>query len=478
MLTFGFVLFATVLPDDFKKYFERFGKVLSAEVMFNRETQKSRGFGFIVFDNEEAVERVLRQPTHIIDGKMVRLFRSSLLQLYGFSPRVALLVSQVEVKRAIPRSKIPSGYRTSPSAGSDMRKNSHASLRSASPTESFHSLTHTASFGDLKDETLSASVGPIESRPAVSARAPHEASYAAALCNGGRPTRSQSEPAVTGGVIGPPEAIRRGTTETHSFVSPSRTATLYDVSTQGFSVGDSLAPDSDRFGAPGLSYPIPDSGGWAETPTAFPTSSPGTWMPSSVHASPSSTASRSLFSNGLGAEFSPPPRPAHTGQRMHSMSSDGYALTAGTDWGFSHALGSPHAVSPGSHLHGQSAFLPGGRAHSLSDPVIMPSSSPWTQLAAAAAHDPLPPLSLPPPEQPAASAQPQQHHQQRQQQDSVFFGDHMQQRSELPSSSGSAGHPGLFPAIGSPVFSGGFGESSGGYTSQTLSSAALSFSHL
>ena len=63
---------AALLPDDFKKYFERFGKVLSAEVMFNRETQKSRGFGFIVFDSEEAVERVLRQPTHIIDGKMVR----------------------------------------------------------------------------------------------------------------------------------------------------------------------------------------------------------------------------------------------------------------------------------------------------------------------------------------------------------------------------------------------------------------------
>lgn len=62
------------ITDDFQKYFERFGNVISAEVMFNRETQKSRGFGFIVFDTEEAVDRVLHQPSHIIDGKMVKHF--------------------------------------------------------------------------------------------------------------------------------------------------------------------------------------------------------------------------------------------------------------------------------------------------------------------------------------------------------------------------------------------------------------------
>jgi len=37
---------------EFKQYFEKFGKVISAEVMFNRETHKSRGFGFIVFEQE------------------------------------------------------------------------------------------------------------------------------------------------------------------------------------------------------------------------------------------------------------------------------------------------------------------------------------------------------------------------------------------------------------------------------------------
>ena len=52
--------------------------------MFNRETHKSRGFGFVVFEDEAPVDRVLQLPQHAIDGKMV------------------------EVKRAIPRNQVAS----------------------------------------------------------------------------------------------------------------------------------------------------------------------------------------------------------------------------------------------------------------------------------------------------------------------------------------------------------------------------------
>ena len=44
---------------EFKQYFEKFGKVISAEVMFNRETHKSRGFGFIVFEQENGAGYLL-----------------------------------------------------------------------------------------------------------------------------------------------------------------------------------------------------------------------------------------------------------------------------------------------------------------------------------------------------------------------------------------------------------------------------------
>lgn len=53
-------------------YFEKYGKVISAEVMFNRETHKSRGFGFIVFEVENSAVKVCNVKEHSIDGKVVR----------------------------------------------------------------------------------------------------------------------------------------------------------------------------------------------------------------------------------------------------------------------------------------------------------------------------------------------------------------------------------------------------------------------
>lgn len=42
----------SVTEQDFRKYFEEFGKITDAVVMFDRETQRSRGFGFVTFDEE------------------------------------------------------------------------------------------------------------------------------------------------------------------------------------------------------------------------------------------------------------------------------------------------------------------------------------------------------------------------------------------------------------------------------------------
>mmetsp|Transcript_16493 Transcript_16493/g.23285 ORF Transcript_16493/g.23285 Transcript_16493/m.23285 type:complete len:532 (-) Transcript_16493:289-1884(-) len=60
----------------FRNYFEQFGKVMAAEVMFNRETHKSRGFGFVVFESVESAQAVLRHPHHSINGKLVEVKRA------------------------------------------------------------------------------------------------------------------------------------------------------------------------------------------------------------------------------------------------------------------------------------------------------------------------------------------------------------------------------------------------------------------
>ncbi|RLO06216.1 hypothetical protein DYB28_003913, partial [Aphanomyces astaci] len=63
----------TLSETEFKKYFSQYGKVVSAEVMFNRETNKSRGFGFVIFETEHSVDLVLQDGGHVLDGKSVRL---------------------------------------------------------------------------------------------------------------------------------------------------------------------------------------------------------------------------------------------------------------------------------------------------------------------------------------------------------------------------------------------------------------------
>ena len=60
---------------EFKSYFQRYGKIVQSEVMFNRETHKSRGFGFVVFELEKSAEAVCAPSVgdHHIDGKLVSL---------------------------------------------------------------------------------------------------------------------------------------------------------------------------------------------------------------------------------------------------------------------------------------------------------------------------------------------------------------------------------------------------------------------
>jgi RNA recognition motif-containing protein len=66
-----------------RKYFEQYGKIVSSEVMYNRETNKSRGFGFVIFAESEDVDTALENRMHMIDNK------------------------QAEVKRATPRTASP-----------------------------------------------------------------------------------------------------------------------------------------------------------------------------------------------------------------------------------------------------------------------------------------------------------------------------------------------------------------------------------
>jgi len=57
---------------DFRKYFESFGKVLETQIMTDRESGRSRGFGFVTFEEEGVAAEVLIL-SHTIQGKPVEV---------------------------------------------------------------------------------------------------------------------------------------------------------------------------------------------------------------------------------------------------------------------------------------------------------------------------------------------------------------------------------------------------------------------
>lgn len=67
-------LFVAGLPYDvddaeLEEIFEKFGKVLSAKVTMDRETGKSRGFGFVKMENAEDAQQAIELLNDISLGK-------------------------------------------------------------------------------------------------------------------------------------------------------------------------------------------------------------------------------------------------------------------------------------------------------------------------------------------------------------------------------------------------------------------------
>ncbi|KAL4939648.1 hypothetical protein BDV06DRAFT_198426 [Aspergillus oleicola] len=58
--------------QDFKQFFMQFGRVIDATLMIDKDTGRPRGFGFVTFDSEAAVEAALSRPLDIL-GKPIEV---------------------------------------------------------------------------------------------------------------------------------------------------------------------------------------------------------------------------------------------------------------------------------------------------------------------------------------------------------------------------------------------------------------------
>lgn len=61
--------------EDFTNFFKQFGRVVDATLMMDKETGRPRGFGFVTFDGDAAVDATLRGPLQIL-GKQIEVKRA------------------------------------------------------------------------------------------------------------------------------------------------------------------------------------------------------------------------------------------------------------------------------------------------------------------------------------------------------------------------------------------------------------------
>lgn len=63
------------ISDELKNFFSKYGKVMEHQIIRDHETNRSRGFGFVIFDNEEVVDEMLSKGNMIdMAGTQVSLF--------------------------------------------------------------------------------------------------------------------------------------------------------------------------------------------------------------------------------------------------------------------------------------------------------------------------------------------------------------------------------------------------------------------
>ncbi|RCN37305.1 hypothetical protein ANCCAN_16785 [Ancylostoma caninum] len=72
------------------EYFEQFGDIEEAVVITDRQTQKSRGYGFVTMKDRAAAERACKDPNPIIDGRKANVN----LAYLGAKPRTNVQLAE------------------------------------------------------------------------------------------------------------------------------------------------------------------------------------------------------------------------------------------------------------------------------------------------------------------------------------------------------------------------------------------------
>lgn len=70
-----------VRPKEFEEFFSQWGSIIDAQLMLDKDTGRSRGFGFITYDTPDAVDRVCQNKFIEFKGKKIEIKRAEPRQI-------------------------------------------------------------------------------------------------------------------------------------------------------------------------------------------------------------------------------------------------------------------------------------------------------------------------------------------------------------------------------------------------------------
>ncbi|KAM8719997.1 hypothetical protein ACLKA7_006111 [Drosophila subpalustris] len=66
----------TVGHQELRGYFKEFGRVINANVIFDKKTGCSKGYGFVSFNSLQALEKIENEQKHVLEGNYLNIHKS------------------------------------------------------------------------------------------------------------------------------------------------------------------------------------------------------------------------------------------------------------------------------------------------------------------------------------------------------------------------------------------------------------------
>ena len=62
-----------IFEEQLVEYFDKFGEVESVKIVYDRDTNRRRPYGYITFKDSASAAKALEQPEHVINSQTLRV---------------------------------------------------------------------------------------------------------------------------------------------------------------------------------------------------------------------------------------------------------------------------------------------------------------------------------------------------------------------------------------------------------------------